>query len=46
MADEMLKECRKVAPKLFKNAGPDCTFGKCGEGNMSCGKPRKPEDFK
>ena len=46
MADEMLKECRKVAPNLFKNAGPDCTFGKCGEGNMSCGKPRKPEDFK
>ena len=45
MADEMLKECKKVAPTLFKKAGPDCTFGKCGEGSMSCGHPRKPEDF-
>jgi thymidylate synthase (FAD) len=45
MADEMLKECKKVAPTLFKKAGPDCTFGKCGEGSMSCGHPRKPEDL-
>lgn len=45
MADEMLKECKKVAPTLFKKAGPDCTFGKCGEGSMSCGNPRKPEEF-
>ena len=45
MADEMLKECKKVAPTLFKKAGPDCTFGKCGEGSMSCGHPRKPEEF-
>lgn len=45
MADEMLKECKKVAPTLFKKAGPDCTFGKCGEGSMSCGNPRKPEDL-
>ena len=45
MADEMLKECKKVAPTLFKKAGPDCTFGKCSEGSMSCGNPRKPEDF-
>ena len=46
MADEMLKECKKVAPTLFKKAGPDCTYGKCGEGSMSCGNPRKPEEFK
>lgn len=45
MADEMLKECKKVAPTLFKKAGPDCTFSKCGEGSMSCGHPRKPEDL-
>lgn len=45
MADEMLKECKKVAPTLFKKTGPDCTFGKCGEGSMSCGNPRKPEDL-
>ena len=45
MADEMLKACKEVAPILFKNAGPDCVNGKCGEGNMSCGRPRKSEDF-
>ena len=45
MATEMLKECKKVAPALFKNAGPDCVYGKCGEGNMSCGKPKKASDF-
>lgn len=42
LADQMLAECRKVAPVLFNNAGPDCITGKgCGEGKMSCGKPRK-----
>ena len=45
MATEMLKECKKIAPALFKKAGPDCVYGKCGEGSMSCGKPRKAEDF-
>lgn len=46
MADEMLRQCKEVAPILFKKAGPNCTYSKCGEGNMSCGKPRKPEEFK
>lgn len=42
LADQMLAECRQVAPVLFKNAGPDCITGKgCGEGKMSCGKSRK-----
>ena len=45
MADEMLKQCKEIAPTLFKKAGPDCTYGKCGEGSMSCGNPRKPEEF-
>lgn len=38
MADEMLKEVKKVAPALFKNAGPSCLCGPCPEGTMSCGK--------
>lgn len=39
VADEMLRLCCKVAPTLFKNAGPACVrFGKCGEGKMTCGK--------
>lgn len=42
LADRMLTACREVAPNLFKNAGPDCITGKgCGEGKMSCGKPRE-----
>lgn len=38
MADEMLKEVKKVAPVVFKNAGPACLCGSCPEGTMSCGK--------
>ena len=45
MATEMLKECKKIAPALFKKAGPDCVYGKCGEGKMSCKHPRKEEEF-
>lgn len=41
VADQMLMLCRDVAPALFNNAGPSCVSeGKCGEGRMSCGKPR------
>ena len=46
MATEMLRECKKIAPALFKKAGPDCVYSKCGEGNMSCGHPRKENEFK
>ena len=45
MAAEMLKECKKVAPALFKNAGPSCVRGKCPEGAMCCGNPKKASDF-
>lgn len=45
MATEMLKECKKVAPTLFKNAGPSCVRGKCPEGSMCCGNPKKASDF-
>ncbi|KRQ86437.1 Thymidylate synthase ThyX [Caloramator mitchellensis] len=38
LADEMLKEVKKVAPTIFKYAGPSCVHDKCHEGNMSCGK--------
>lgn len=43
VAEEMLKLCKQVAPKLFANAGPDCVTGTCGEGKMSCGHSRKGE---
>lgn len=39
LAYEMLAECKKVAPILFKNCGPSCYKGACKEGKMSCKKP-------
>lgn len=41
MADQMLMLCKKVSPTIFENAGPPCVRGKCPEGKLSCGKPRK-----
>lgn len=38
MAEEMLKEAKKVAPILFKNAGPSCVNKACPEGSMTCGE--------
>lgn len=37
MADKMLQEVKKVAPALFRAAGPGCVTGPCPEGKMSCG---------
>lgn len=45
LADKMLRQCKKVAPNLFKYAGPSCLYNKCTEGEMSCGNPRKPDEF-
>ena len=41
LADEMLKQVQEIAPTLFKNAGAPCVRGKCPEGSMTCGSPRK-----
>jgi len=42
VADQMLFLAREVSPLIFKDAGPPCiSKGKCPEGKMSCGKPRK-----
>ncbi|MEJ5226405.1 FAD-dependent thymidylate synthase [Thermodesulfovibrio sp.] len=38
LATEMLRLVKKVAPLLFKDAGPSCVVGKCPEGRFSCGK--------
>ncbi len=42
---EMLKEVKKVAPNVFKNAGPVCVKGICSEGKMSCGKAKEMKNF-
>lgn len=39
LAYQMLYECKKVAPILFKNCGPSCYKKTCKEGRMSCKKP-------
>ncbi len=41
VADKMLLEVLKVAPQLFKKAGPPCAYGPCPEGKMSCGKAQE-----
>ena len=41
VSDEMLRQCKEVAPILFKNAGAPCVSGICPEGSMSCGKAKK-----
>lgn len=42
VADQMLFLAREASPLIFKDAGPPCiSKGKCPEGKMSCGKPRK-----
>jgi len=44
MANRMLEECMKVAPTIFKYAGPSCVTDKvCRQGKRSCGKWRSIE---
>jgi len=41
MADLMLRICQNISPAIFRNAGPPCMRGKCPEGKLSCGRPRR-----
>lgn len=41
LADKMLEIVKEIAPNVFKNAGAPCVRGKCTEGKMTCGNPRK-----
>lgn len=45
VADQMLALVLKVAPELFKNAGPTCVRGACCEGKMTCGKATEVREF-
>ncbi|MBQ1436171.1 MAG: FAD-dependent thymidylate synthase, partial [Clostridia bacterium] len=45
VAVDMLKEVKRVAPALFKNAGPGCARGACTEGKMSCGRAKEMREF-
>ena len=45
VANEMLRQCKEVAPIIFKNAGAKCVKGYCPEGKMSCGKAPTMEEL-
>lgn len=42
VADQMLDLCLQECPHIFKNAGAQCVYGHCPEGQMSCGHPLEP----
>lgn len=44
VAEGMLKEVAKIAPQIFGHVAPDCVYGKCGEGSMSCGKSKEMKE--
>lgn len=44
VADQMLDIVLDVAPNVFAKAGAPCVFGKCPEGQMSCGKKKEPRE--
>lgn len=45
LAIEMLNQVKKVAPIIFKNAGPSCINEICPEGKMTCGKIKEKREF-
>ena len=45
LATEMLRLVSKVAPNIFKKAGPSCINGRCPEGKMSCGEQDKVKKY-
>ncbi len=45
VANQMLALVCKVAPDLFRKAGPSCVCGACPEGKMTCGKAAEMRTF-
>ena len=46
LAKLMFKECKKIAPNIFRFAGPTCVTEKiCWQGNMHCGKLDKDKSI-
>lgn len=44
LAWQMRSMVRGISPNLFEGTGPNCLYGECGEGKMTCGDPYRPED--
>ncbi|MEI6705306.1 MAG: FAD-dependent thymidylate synthase [Deltaproteobacteria bacterium] len=45
MSVEMLRLVKKVAPVIFRDAGPGCVFGTCPEGRFCCGQTAEVIEF-
>jgi len=45
MSVEMLRLVKKVAPVIFRDAGPGCVFGPCPEGRFCCGQTAEVIEF-
>ncbi len=45
LADKMLEQVYRVAPDIFKKAGPSCIAGPCPEGKMSCGRAAEVRQY-
>lgn len=45
MSVEMLRQVKKIAPVIFRNAGPGCVDGPCPEGIFCCGQTTEVRDF-
>jgi thymidylate synthase (FAD) len=44
LAWQMRGVARELSPNLFQGTGPNCLYGECGEGKMTCGRPYRPEE--
>ncbi len=45
MSVEMLRLVRRIAPVIFRAAGPGCVAGPCPEGQFCCGKTAEIREF-
>jgi len=45
MSIEMLRLVKRVAPVIFRSAGPGCVAGPCPEGQFCCGKTLEVREF-
>lgn len=45
MSIEMLRLVKRVAPVIFRTAGPGCVAGPCPEGQFCCGKTADVREF-
>ncbi len=45
LAIEMLKLVKAIGPNIFRYAGPQCVYGDCPEGRMTCGKAEEVREY-